>query len=97
VYLERLHEFRDARESVERTSADGTTAERAVAWLRALWETWRAAEVPAERADLLHAVYLRIEVDPDRWRGRLGGRDDAQRVGRRSRPLARGLSVGHPT
>jgi hypothetical protein len=33
-----------------------------VAWLRALSETWRAAEVPAERADLLHAVYDRITV-----------------------------------
>jgi hypothetical protein len=62
AYLERLHELRDARESVERTSADGITAERAVAWLRALSETWRAAEVPAERADLLHAVYDRITV-----------------------------------
>jgi hypothetical protein len=62
VYLERLHELRDTRESLERTSADGITAERAVAWLRALSETWRAAEVPAERADLLHAVYDRITV-----------------------------------
>ena len=58
----RLHELRDARESVERSCADGITAERAVAWLRALSETWRAAEVPAERADLLHAVYDRITV-----------------------------------
>ena len=62
IYLERLREFRSAKESLERTSADGITAERAVAWLRALSETWRAAEVPAERADLLHAVYDRIAV-----------------------------------
>ncbi len=62
VYLERLHEFRDAKDNLERTSADGITAERAVAWLRALSETWRAAEVPAERADLLHAIYDRITV-----------------------------------
>jgi hypothetical protein len=33
-----------------------------VAWLRELSETWRAAEVPAERADLLHAVHDRITV-----------------------------------
>jgi hypothetical protein len=33
-----------------------------VVWLRALSETWRAAEVPAERADLLHAVHDRITV-----------------------------------
>jgi hypothetical protein len=62
AYLGRLHGLRDAKENVERTSADGITAERAVAWLRALSETWRAAEVPAERADLLHAVYDRITV-----------------------------------
>ena len=62
VYLERLREFRDAKDNLERTSADGITAERAVAWLRALSETWRAAEVPAERADLLHAIYDRITV-----------------------------------
>lgn len=42
--------------------ADGISPERAVAWLRALSETWRAAEVRAERADLLHAVYDRITV-----------------------------------
>ena len=34
VYLERLHELRDARENLERTSADGISPERAVAWLR---------------------------------------------------------------
>jgi hypothetical protein len=44
------------------TSADGISAERAVAWLRELSKTWRAAEVPAERADLLHAVCDRITV-----------------------------------
>jgi hypothetical protein len=62
VYLERLHELRDAKENVERTSADGISPERAVAWLRALSATWRAAEVPAEKADLLHAIYDRIVV-----------------------------------
>ncbi len=62
AYLDRLHELRDAKENLDRTSADGSTAERAVAWLRALSETWRAAEVPAERADLLHAIYDRITV-----------------------------------
>ena len=42
--------------------ADGIPPERAVAWLRALSATWRAAEVPAEKADLLHAIYDRIVV-----------------------------------
>ena len=36
--------------------------ERAVAWLEALSATWMAADVPAEKADLLHAVYDRITV-----------------------------------
>jgi hypothetical protein len=62
VYLERLHDLRDAKENLERTSADGISAERAVAWLRELSETWGAAEVPAERADLMHAIYERIVI-----------------------------------
>lgn len=32
-----------------------------MAWLQALSATWRAAEVPAEKADLLHAIDDRIE------------------------------------
>ena len=62
AYLERLHELRDAKQNLERTSADGISPERAVAWLRALQATWRTAEVPAEKADLLHAIYDRIIV-----------------------------------
>ena len=33
-----------------------------MAWLRALGETWRHADVPAEKAELLHAIYERIVV-----------------------------------
>jgi hypothetical protein len=40
----------------------GISPERAVAWLRALSATWRAAEVPAERADQLHAIYDQVVV-----------------------------------
>jgi hypothetical protein len=59
IYLERLHELRDAKENLDRTSADDATSpERAVAWLRALSAAWKAAEVPAEKADLLHAIYI---------------------------------------
>ena len=49
-------------ENLERTSADGISRERAVAWLQALSATWTAAEVAAEKADLLHAVCDRITV-----------------------------------
>ena len=62
VCLERSRELRDAKENLERTGADGISPERAVAWLRAVSATWRAAEVPAEKADLLHAIYDRISV-----------------------------------
>ena len=62
IPVERLHELRDAKENLERTSADGISPERAVEWLRELSATWRAAEVPAEKADLLHAIYDRIIV-----------------------------------
>lgn len=62
VYLERLHELRDAKDSLERKSADGISPERAVEWLKAMSATWRAAQAPAEKADLLHAIYDRITV-----------------------------------
>jgi hypothetical protein len=62
AYLERLHELRDAKDSLDRKSADGISPERAVEWLQAMSATWRAAEVPAEKSDLLHAIYDRITV-----------------------------------
>ena len=37
-------------------------AKRAVEWLRALGETWRSADVPEAKADLIHAIYERIVV-----------------------------------
>jgi hypothetical protein len=48
--------------NLERTSIDRISPDRAVAWLQALAATWRAAEVPAETADVLHAIYDRITV-----------------------------------
>ena len=36
--------------------------DRAIAWLRAIGEAIRVADVPAEKADLVHAVYERIVV-----------------------------------
>jgi hypothetical protein len=60
AYLERLHQLRDARENLDRRSADGISPERAVAWLQALSGTWMAAEVPAEKADAqAHSVGIR--------------------------------------
>ena len=37
-------------------------ADRAVAWLQTLPATWKEADVPEAKAELLHAVYERIVV-----------------------------------
>jgi len=62
VYLERLRGLREAKESLERTPPEGICAERAFAWLQTLSATWRQADVPEAKAELLHAVYERIVV-----------------------------------
>ena len=62
VYLERLRSLREAKEGLERSTTEGISAERAFAWLQALSATWREADVPAAKAELLHAIYERIVV-----------------------------------
>jgi hypothetical protein len=62
TYLERLKRLRATLAAVEEAALDGVPAERAVAWLRALAETWAVADVPEAKADLLHAIYERIVV-----------------------------------
>ena len=46
---------------VERT-APRIPGHRAVGWLRALGESFLTADVPKEKADLMHAIYERITV-----------------------------------
>jgi hypothetical protein len=46
VYLERLRELREAKDSVEGTSGERVAAERALEWLRALSATWTGAGAP---------------------------------------------------
>ena len=46
---------------VERT-ATGLPGQRAVEWLRALGESFQAADVPKEKAELMHAIYERVAV-----------------------------------
>ena len=46
---------------MERT-AKGLPGKGAVGWLRALGESFQAADVPKEKADLMHAIYERITV-----------------------------------
>jgi hypothetical protein len=62
TYLARMSELRSQLGSVDEGSNLGVPAQRAVAWLRALGETWRHADVPQAKADLLHAIYERIVV-----------------------------------
>ena len=46
---------------VERT-APGLPGHRAVEWLLALGQSVQPADVPTEKADLMHAIYERITV-----------------------------------
>ena len=62
VYLERVGHLRQALAEVDREQRVGTSAERAVGWLRGLAETWDGADVPEAKAELLHAIYERIVV-----------------------------------
>ena len=62
TYLERLKHLRACLAEVEETAQVGVPADRAVEWLRALAETWREADVPEARSELLHAIYERIVV-----------------------------------
>ena len=62
VNLERLRGLREAKESLERTTTEGISADRAVAWLQTLSAAWKEADVPEAKAELLHAVYERIVV-----------------------------------
>ena len=62
TYLARMNELRTQLSAVDEGATVGVSAERAVAWLRSLGETWRHADVPQARADVLHAIYERIVV-----------------------------------
>jgi hypothetical protein len=54
--------LRQQRDAVVERTADGLPAERALEWLRALGESFQTADVPKEKADLMHAIYERITV-----------------------------------
>jgi hypothetical protein len=62
VYLARLKALREAREALAEGSGAGVPARRAIESLRALAESVQQADVPKERADLMHAIYDRITV-----------------------------------
>jgi truncated hemoglobin YjbI len=62
VYLDRLRGLREAKESLEHTTSDEISGERAFVWLRTLSATWMEADLPEAKAELLHAIYERITV-----------------------------------
>jgi DNA invertase Pin-like site-specific DNA recombinase len=62
AYLARIGHLRAGLADLLEAPAGGVTAERAVTWLRAIGETWQHADVPQAKAELLHAIYERIEV-----------------------------------
>jgi hypothetical protein len=63
TYLKRMKRLRTSLAGVEQSAQVGVPGDRAVAWLRALSETWEQADVPAARSQLLHAIYERIVVE----------------------------------
>ena len=68
AYLARLKVLRQQRDAIVERTAPGLPGQRAVEWLRALGESFQAADVPKEKADLMHAIYERITVAaPRSW------------------------------
>ena len=57
-----MKQLRAGRAAIEDMAQEGVQSERAVEWLRALAETWVAADVPEAKAELLHAIYEKIVV-----------------------------------
>ena len=62
AYLARLKVLRQQRDAITERTAAGLPGHRAVEWLRALSESIQIADVPKEKADLMHAIYERITV-----------------------------------
>jgi hypothetical protein len=61
-YIAQSAALRSQRHALGAEEAPTVSAERAVEWLRAIGDAIRLADLPAERSDLIHAVYERIVV-----------------------------------
>ncbi len=67
AYMARLAQLRAQRAAIDEGQQVRVTAERAVEWLRAFAQAVVAADLPKERADLVHATYERIVVAGPRF------------------------------
>jgi hypothetical protein len=61
-YLARRANLLAQRADLDDAGTTGVSSEQAVEWLRVLGTTWRQADVPEAKAELLHAIYERITV-----------------------------------
>jgi DNA invertase Pin-like site-specific DNA recombinase len=61
-YLARSAELRTTRDQINAGQAIGIKPARAVAWLRAIGDAIQRADLPVERAELVHAIYDRIVI-----------------------------------
>lgn len=62
AYLERKRQLRAELAGMEQQPGGSLPAQRSIEWLRAFAESWREANVPEAKADLVHAIYERIVV-----------------------------------
>ena len=62
TYIERAATLRRQRDALADGERATVPSARVVAWLRAFGQAVQSADLPAERADLIHAVYERIVV-----------------------------------
>jgi len=62
AYLAQSATLRGQRDALVAEQASTVSAERAVEWLRAIGQAIRRADLPAQRSDLIHAVYEGIVV-----------------------------------
>jgi hypothetical protein len=62
TYLERAAALRAQRDALAEGGRAEVSPDRVVAWLRAFGEAVQRADLPAEKTELIHAVYERIVV-----------------------------------
>ncbi len=67
AYLDRLGQLRNELAMLGEPAAGPAQAERAAEWLRVIGEACVTADLPQERAELLHVIYERIVVAGPRF------------------------------